>query len=89
MLRWWRDDQPLSAPRGLASTIVFVALVAAVVGSLGAPLVTAVAGTFDVSRALPDPDGYTAAGWAGVLASGLTVLAVLALRRRPADFPGR
>jgi len=37
----------------------------------------------------PDPDGYTAAGWAGVLVTGLTVLAVLALRRRPADFPGR
>jgi hypothetical protein len=37
----------------------------------------------------PDPAGYTAAGWAGVLVSGLTVLAVLALRRRPADFPGR
>jgi branched-subunit amino acid ABC-type transport system permease component len=85
-LRWWRDDQPLSGPRGPASTIVFVALVAAVVGSLGAPLVTAVAGTFDVSRALPDPDGYTAAGWAGVVVTALTVLA---LRRRPADFAGR
>jgi predicted MFS family arabinose efflux permease len=35
----------------LAPTIVFVALVAAVVGSLGAPLVTAVAGQFDVSLA--------------------------------------
>ena len=73
------DDQPLSGPRGLASTIVFVALVAAVVGSLGAPLVTAVA----------DPDGCPAAGWAGVVVTALTVLAVLALRRPPTDFAGR
>lgn len=41
----------MTAPRGLAQAVVFVALVAAVVGSLGAPLVTAVAGAFAVSLA--------------------------------------
>ena len=47
------------------------------------------AGYTATGELFPDPDGYTAAGWAGVVVTGLTVLAVLALRRRPADFPGR
>lgn len=38
-------------PRFLVPAVVFVALVVAVVGSLGAPLITAVADQYDVSLA--------------------------------------
>jgi predicted MFS family arabinose efflux permease len=42
---------PASAPRLLVAVVVFVGLVVAVVGSLGAPLITAVAGRYRVSLA--------------------------------------
>src|SRR5437899_2606708 len=38
-------------PRVLVPSLVFIALVVAAVGSLGAPLITSVATTFDVSLA--------------------------------------
>ncbi len=38
-------------PRGLVGTVVFIALVVAVIGSLGAPLITAVAEQYQVSLA--------------------------------------
>ncbi len=46
-----RGARPVGAPRVLAAVVVFVALLVAVVGSLGAPLITAVAEHYRVSLA--------------------------------------
>lgn len=50
----WRGKRPATAGRRLVPLVpalMFIALVVAVVGSLGAPLITSVAGKFDVSLA--------------------------------------
>jgi predicted MFS family arabinose efflux permease len=81
---------PATPSRSIAPTLVFVALVVAAIGSLGAPLITSVATTYDVSLAAAQWTltitllaGAVATPVLGRLGSGAhrraTVLATLAL----------
>jgi low affinity Fe/Cu permease len=83
---WQAVADTVGAPRFLVAVVVFVGLVVAAVGSLGAPLITAVAGHYRVSLAAAQWT-LTIALLSGAIATPLLGRFGSGPRRRPWYWP--